>query len=622
VGAGLAGQVRDPQGLAVSGAAVAIVHKGTNAVLHRPTDDGGRFQAASLPPGEYSLTITAPGFARLVYESVPLTAVNEARFNYTRFHIRDGFDDPAPLGEAAVNGEVGLVNVNGLTFLGHYSWYGQRTTQNNFQWTDDLSIQRGPHALKTGAAARRLQLNNGTITNGYIGQLRFNSIPDFLAARPASYNRNAGNPYLGLRATELNAYLQDDWQAHPRLTLNLGLRYELNTVPYEVNGQIEDRYRFRGDHNNIAPRFGFSWRADGGGKTVLRGGYGIYYNVLELSFVGLTRFNPPLIRNVVAANPQFPNLGAQAGATIPSGLVVPDPGVRLPYAQHFNLTVERQLFHPRTVLSVGWVGTAGVKLPRAARPNGGDSLAQALRPDPALGVLNRLETSATSRYDGLLASLQWQGRRLWLRASYTFSKFLDTVSDFPTTNQGIERQLLALEETNLRLDRGVSDLDVRHVASTAYAYNLPGGWQVSGITMWQSGRPYSLYSGTDNRTGSNNNRIGDVPGSLLRPGAGNRQAILLAPGFAKAQLTPPRGTLGTIGRNTERGDGLAQFNVAVSKTFLLSERLRLQFRAESFNLTNSVNYDLPDGLLTSANFGMAIAAFDSRQTQLALRLSF
>jgi hypothetical protein len=558
------------------------------------------------------------------------SVVSEARFNYTRFHIRDGFDDPVPLGNAAVNGEVGLVNVNGLTFLGHNSWYGQRTTQNNFQWTDDVSARRGRHAVKTGIAVRRLQLNNGTITNGYIGQLRFNNIPDFLAARPASYNRNMGNPYLGLRATEFNAYLQDDWQVHPRLTLNLGLRYELNTVPYEVNGKIEDRYRFQGDHNNFAPRFGFAWRVDGDGKTVVRGGYGIYYNVLELSFVGLTRFNPPLIRNVVAANPQFPNLAANASASIPSGLVIPDPGVRQPYSQHFNLAVEKQLFNPRTVLSVGWIGTAGVKLPRAARPNGGDGLAQALRPDPTIGVLNRLETSATSRYDGLLASLQWQGRSLWLRASYTFSKFLDSISDFPTSNQGIERQLLALDETNLRLDRGTSDLDVKHVASVAYSYDLPlvrgnrwfGGWQLSGITMLQSGRPFSLYSGTDNLIGSNNNRILDIPGSLLRPGAGNRQAIVLARGFTKAQLTPARGTLGTIGRNTERADSLAQFNVALSKTFTLTERFRLQFRAESFNVANAVNYDLPDGLATSANFGSAIAAFDSRQTQLALRLSF
>jgi hypothetical protein len=558
------------------------------------------------------------------------TLVNEARFNYTRFHILDGFDDPIALGDPARNGEVGLVNVNGLTSLGHYSWYGQRTYQNNFQWTDDLTHQRGRHSLKTGIAVRRLQLNNGTVSNGYIGQLRFNSAADFLAAQPASYNRNIGNPLIGLRATEYNTYIQDDWQAHARLTLNLGLRYELNTVPVEVNGLIADKYRFGGDHTAFAPRFGFAWRADQAGKTVVRGGYGVYYNVLELSFVGLTRFNPPLIRNVVAANPQFPNLLANANAVIPSGLVIPDPIARLPYSHHFNLIVERQLFSPRAVLSVGYVGTTGLRLPLASLPNGGDGLAQSLRPDPSVGVVSRLQTVGTSSYNGLQASLNWQLSRVWLRAAYTFSKFLDQVSDFPTTNQGIDRTLLALDEANRRLDRGISDLDIRHVASFAYSYDLPwfgkrrflGGWQLNGIVLLQSGRPYTLYSGTDNLIGSNNNRVLDVPGSLLRNGADNRRAISLAPGISVPQLTPARGTLGTIGRNTERADGLRQFNVSLAKTFAVTERWRLQFRAESFNLFNNVNYDLPDGVLTSRTFGQAISAFDSRKHQLALRLSF
>jgi hypothetical protein len=558
------------------------------------------------------------------------TVVNEARFNYTRFKVLDVFDDPLALGDPSRNGLAGAVTTNGLTALGHQSFLGHYNFQNNFQWTDDLSLQRGRHSIKTGVAVRRLQLNNARIGVAFIGQVRFNSVTDFLAGRAASYSRNTGNPYIGLRATEYNAYVQDDWRVRPRLTLNLGLRYELNSVPKEVNGLIAEQYRFRGDHNNFAPRFGFAWQADRDGKTAVRGGYGVYYNVLELSFVGLTRFNPPLIQNLVAANPQFPDLLAGAQAGLPSGLVIPDVNSRLPYSHHFNLTVERQLFNPRTVLSAGYVGTTGVKLPLAARPNGGDGLPQAQRPDTSVGVVNRLETAGTSRYDGLQTSLQWEGSGIWLRAAYTFSKFLDTVSDFPTSNTGIDRQLLALDENNRRLNRGISDLDITHVASLAYSYDLPffraraflGGWQINGITMLQSGRPYTLYSGTDNPIGSNNNRILNVPGSLIRQGAGNRQAVLLAPGFTRQQLTPAPRTLGTIGRNTERGDALQQWNVSIAKTFTISERWRLQFRAESFNSINTVNYDLPDGVLTSANFGQAISAFDSRQTQLALRLSF
>jgi hypothetical protein len=144
---------------------------------------------------------------------------------------------------------------------------------------------------------------------------------------------------------------------------------------------------------------------------------------------------------------------------------------------------------------------------------------------------------------------------------------------------------------------------------------------VQGIVTANSGRPYTLYAGVDTPLGNNNNRIFDVAGSLVRtPGA--RRSIDVAPGFTKAQLTPARGVYGTIGRNTERADTLLSGNVSLFKNFTISERWKLQFRAESYNITNTTNYDAPDGVLSSANFGQSLAAFDSRQHQLALRLTF
>jgi hypothetical protein len=373
-----------------------------------------------------------------------------------------------------------------------------------------------------------------------------------------------------------------------------------------------------------------AWRADREGKTAIRGGYGIYYNVLELSFVGLTRFNPPLVGNIVAANPAFPDLAGNAQQTIPSGLVIPQRGARQPYAQHFNLTVERQLWNPETMFSVGWVGTSALKAPRTSRPNLGDGVAQSARPDPSVGVLNRLETAAASNYHGLQASLQIQRRGLWIKPAYTWSKFIDEVSDFPSSNQNIDRGLLALDESNWRLNRALSDLDTRHVLSMGWSYEVPlgksnrwlGGWMVQGILTAQSGRPYTLYSGTDTPAGNNNNRILDQPGTLVRNRAAERRAIELAPGITRAQITPVRGALGNIGRNTETADSLVSLNVGVVKPIQFSDRWRLELRGESFNLTNSANYGLPDGVLTSSNFGQAVSAFDPRQIQLALRLSF
>jgi hypothetical protein len=557
-------------------------------------------------------------------------SVNEARFNYTRFVLKDRFIDPVELGNPAINGEVGTVFVNGLSSLGQFAFMRRQTAQNNFQWTDDYSRVMGAHATKFGFAIRRMQLNSGTIAPGFTGVLRFLSIPNFLAGNAVSYNRNVGNPYIGQRATEYNFYAQDDWQIHPRLVLNLGLRYEYNTVPTEVNNLIEERYRFLPDRNNFAPRVGFAWRADRDGKTAVRGAYGIFYNVLELSFVGLTRFNPPLITNLVNANPRFPDLGAGGSQAIPSGLVIPQRDARQPYNQHLNFTIERQLFGPNATLSASYVGTIGLKAPRTSRPNGGDGMPQAQRPDRTTGVVNLLETAAASNYHGLQTQFQWRMRGVYLQASYTLSKMIDEVSDFPSSNQNLARDLLALEEANWRLNRGLSDFDVRHNANIGWSWELPwlrqnrwlGGWSLQGIANMHSGRPYTLYSGTDNLIGSNSNRVLDVPGTLTRFGGSNRQAVALAPGVTRQTITPAAGTLGTIGRNTEFSDSFVTFSVSAGKSFALSDRWRLEFRAESFNIANTVNYANPDGVLTSPNFGQAISAFDPRQIQLALRLSF
>lgn len=546
--------------------------------------------------------------------------VNEARLNYTRFDLNDNFLDPVTLGDATRNGMVGTVAVNGLTSLGQFAFMRRQTAQNTFQFADDLSWNRGGHSWKFGANIRRLQLNSGTFAPSFTGALRFNSVPDFLAGRAASYSRNVGNPYLGLRASELNFYAQDDWRIHSRLTLSLGLRYEFNSVPRDVNGLIPDQYRYSPDYNNLMPRLGLAWQLDRSAKTMLRAGYGIYYNVLELSFVGLARFNPPLIRNFATASPTFPNLLATAQAGLPSGLVVPQRNLRQPYSQHLNLALERQLINPQTVLSVAYVGTLGRKLPRVSRPNGGDGLAQSARPDTSVGVVNVLETAATSGYHSLQASFQSRIRNLTLRSSYTWAKFIDEVSDIPNSNTGLDRGILALDERNWRLNRGPSDFDLRHVFTTAFSRPLYWGIGVQGIVTLQSGRAYTLYAGSDNPYGSNNNRLMAVPGSLtLDPAA--RRVIAVDPAL-RAQLTPLRGTFGTLGRNTLAGDRLLSLNLGLSKSVVLSDKFRLEFRGEMFNLLNTVNYNPPDSVLTSPNFGQALTANDPRQAQLALRLSF
>ena len=555
-------------------------------------------------------------------------ALNELRLGYSRQTEDDTFVDSPLLGDPAINGEIGFMIIPGLSLAGPLSFLGRQNFQSNYQLTDDLLVTRGRHNLKFGSALRRVEVNGGAINNGFRGQIFFPNINAFLAGQPLTYNRNIGNPLIGLRRWEWHTYLQDDWKITENLTLNLGVRYELNTAPSESHDRIPAEFRFKTDHNNVTPRFGLAWTPME--KTVIRAGYGIFYNALEMAFLGLTRFNPPLLTNLSAFRPSFPDLLAQARESTPSGLVIPASGSLTPYAQHVNFTVERELWNPGSTLSAAYVGTLGRKLSRTRRPNGGENLTQEERPDPSVGVVNRLETSASSTYHALQMGLtQRVDSGFLFRAAYTYSRFIDDVSEFADSNQRLDRWILPLDETNLTLDRGLSDFHIPHAFNFTYLYELPwarrsrwlGDWSLSGVTTLQSGRPYTLFSGTNNPTGSDNNRIHEPPGSLIRDSSSNIP-LRLAEGFTKPHLTPGAGSLGTLGRNTERTDTLLSWNVSVSKDFNIDETKRLQVRGEFFNLFNTTNLDVVDNVLTSPNFGRALEAFDPRRVQLALRLVF
>ncbi len=586
----------------------------------------------SFTPGE---RITLSGTVQHNY-AITARLLNETRIGYSRQVENDPEEQISPLflGDPKINGEIGLLRVTGLSSAGIPSFLNQYNFQNNYQLIDDLTWSQGTHQLKFGTSVRRVQVNGGNLDNTFRGQLTFLSVNDFLAGRPASYTRNVGNPRIGLRRTEWHAYAQDDWKLTPYLTLNLGVRYELNTAPREALDRIPSQYLLDTDRNNFAPRIGFAWQPLRDGKTVVRGGYGIYFNVVEMSFLGLTRFNPPLIESFTAVNPTFPNLLEKAQRNIPSGLVVPDRVTATPYAQHLNLAVERELWNPRSSISVAYVGTLGRSLSRARRPNGGENIGQSLRPDVNLGVVTRLETSALSNYHSL--QLNWTQRLssdLQVRAAYTWSRFIDDVSAIPTANAGLDRAVIPLDENNLRLDRGVSDFDVPQILTLSYIWRLPffkqsgrrnrwlGGWSVTGITTLQSGRPFTLFSGTNNLQGTNNNRINDFAGTLVR-GTSQAIALRLADGLTQSQITPATGRLGTLGRNTERGDGMVDWNFSLSKDISLTERIKMQMRAELFNAFNVTNFNTVDGVLVSPNFGRYTSAFDPRRAQVAVRVVF
>jgi hypothetical protein len=400
-----------------------------------------------------------------------------------------------------------------------------------------------------------------------------------------------------------------------------------------VADRIPSQFLLNTDRNNFAPRFGFAWQALP--RTVVRGGYGIYYNALETVFLGLTRYNPPLIQTFTVANPTFPNLLDKATAGIPSGLVIPNKDTATPYAQHINLTVERELWNPQSTVSVAYVGTLGRKESRLRLPNGGENAAGFRRPDPAVGVVSVLETSANSSYHSF--QMSWSQRvnkDLQVRAAYTFSKYLDYVSGLTSSNTGLDRTQIPLDERDFSLDRGRSDFDIPHIFTLTGIWRAPffanrrglagrllGGWSLSGVTTLQSGRTYSLFSGTNNLNASNNNRLLDLPGTLIRCGSCSTP-VRLADGVTKAQLTPATGALGTLGRNSQRTDGMVDIAFSLSKDFRVTERLRVQLRGELFNAFNVANFNAVDGVLVSPNFGRYTSAFDPRRAQLVARVIF
>jgi hypothetical protein len=241
-----------------------------------------------------------------------------------------------------------------------------------------------------------------------------------------------------------------------------------------------------------------------------------------------------------------------------------------------------------------------------------------------------LETSANSSYNSLqIGYTQRFNTDLQVRAAYTYSKFIDDVSDIPTSNTNLARDVLPLDEGRLFLDRGTSTWDIPHVLTLTSIWRLPlfktsrylGGWTISSVSTIQAGRPYTLFTGTNTPLGNNNNRPLDISGALIR-NAPSATPIMYAPGFNAAALRPANGALGTLGRNTERGDAFYDFSLSLMKDFAMTERMRLQIRGEVFNLFNVTNFNAVDNVMTSPTFGRYTSAFDPRRAQIALRLVF
>lgn len=533
------------------------------------------------------------------------------------------------------------------------------------QFLDTLTWVHGRHSLKVGADVRyvRFPFFLNTVSRGVFtfAGLSGNPVADLLLGTVAAATRR--NPQftsdINLRTGSLNFFLHDDWKLTSHLTFHLGLRYEYNRPPADTEDRLAvadltnpgggfirvgergiPRAVIEPDRNNVAPRVGFAWRPLRSTRTVLRGGYGIFYDAAVLNANILPRYVPPFYSLDLVLGPR-PLRDAFSGHVLPvsHGLGL-DRNFRDAYYQHWNLSLQRELRNNLT-LEVAYVGSKGTKLLRVLDHNQGPAGGPPVR-NPAFGPAQLASSSASSHFHSLQLRLEQRFAGGWsLLSSYTWSRSMDDASSLAGSKAG-GIPSAPQNSFDTRAERGPSDFDTPHRYVISYVWELPfgagkrwlgqggalaamlGNWELAGITTLQSGQPFTVYYGAAaNYSGSSNGANGG-PG-FDRPNlVGNPKLADPDPArwFNTAAFAPPHRTFGNVGRNTLRADGRSQFDIALHKNLTLGEKVRLQFRTEVFNAFNTPNFFLPINDLTNASAGRAVRAYHSRQIQFGLRLGF
>ena len=571
---------------------------------------------------------------------------------------------------------LSFITVTGLSPLGDEGNNPQNSVTNVYQLINTSSYSQGRHLIKFGGDIRFSQQNafrdvesRGRLTFSPFAQISGNALADLLLGFPLLTSvARVDNPQR-LRTRSYNAFFNDSLRLSSRLTLNAGLRYEFNSPPVDADDRANvydlatrnlvrvgtngvPRGGIEADKNNFAPRVGLAWTVGKDEKTVIRAGYGIYYDQSALAPTEALYFNSPYFDNNIFFS--LPGLPLTLSDPFPTFFPFPLPDsalaiqrdLRTAYMQHWNLNVQRELGR-NSVLEVAYVGSKGTKLLTArdinqpqpsALPPG---LPFVPRPDPRFDDINLLESRANSNYHSLQTRLQQRfSRGLAALVSYTFAKSIDDASNF-FSSAGDPN--FPQNSYDFRAERGRSNFDVRHRLAISYSYDLPfgkgkryvadngwaskllSGWQSFGVITWQSGRPFTvaLLSEIDN-SGTGRSILGfganDRPNLVRNPELTSRSTDRWFNTSAFAFPTP--GTFGNAGRNIIDGPGYQSVNASLVKNTQITESVNLQFRAEVFNLFNHPNFNLPDNFLGSPTFGQITSARDPRHLQFGVKLLF
>ncbi len=613
--------------------------------------------------------------------------LNDFRFAFMREDFGIGFQSPGFAGNnfPTLFMDDGVAQFGGGIFVPRQFVFNTYTVHDSVAWTV------GRHNIKFGFEVNRIQENSNYELNT-LGYYEFNDLFTFANDDPY-YASALVNPATGqftstprhFRWWEIGPFVSDDWKVTRKLTLNLGLRYDLFTPPTEAQGILSNMifpnnpdYATRianarlgrvsqlttTQTHNFAPRIGLAYDLFGDGSTALRASYAIaYLEPYSNLYTNSSRFDPPDSVSAFAfpyyyggsinyGVPAIPSPGFQTGLT-PAGSI---PGTRIsPYgvAPNLKMAYSEQWFggiqhrFPHSLYaSINYVSTAGHDLYVWNDINRftGDrtSLAVAARRiNPNWGSTYFVQNGAGSIYHGMNAQLQKQySHGLMFTVNYTLGKSLDEVTDPGIGDYFNVWQALytgTMDVANGRLDYGRSDFDVRHRVTANAIWDLPsphagflrtiaGGWQLNGIVTLQSGRPFTVVCA--NTIVCDYNGDGNAYDRPNTPSFGNTLSGLSRSDYINGILQvsdfpiPVYGTDGNLGRNTFPGPGFAQTDASLFKNFAVRENVHLQFRWEVFNAFNRVNLYLPNSDLSLPFFGKSTQAFAPRQMQLSLKLLF
>lgn len=630
------------------------------------------------------------------------TFINEARFSYSR--IRDtyynydyGQNLATQLGIPNINvfGPIStglpIVSISGLSALGTEGPIPALRYENSFQWVDNVTWVHGKHRIKFGADIHRMRddfyqislasprgqfnfdqnytSNNGAARTGL-------GVASALLGLPATESRGVIYDFPSNRIFEPFFFVQDDIKLTQKLTLNLGLRYELYFPPVDAfNDQSNfdlqtgdmllagrsgnSRALVNLDGNNFAPRFGFAYAKNS--ATVIRGGYGISYFPDKFGatggtlndnypFISLQTVTPPSIyvpspQYALSAgipSPVIPNLNQAAIPLIGSATYF-DPNYKIGYVQSWNLTVQRQLTKD-TVLEVSYVGARGTHLfgnnhINLNLPLPGPGAVVPRQPfyslNPLATTVNLRDSSEWSIYHALQAKFQKRvSHGFWMLVSYAYARSIDdaTSSYNPLDWDGITRGPSANDFTHSITISSVYELPIGRNKALGKGMNpildaFIGGWQANGIYTFRTGLPSTATLSSALASQEVNTGGSDRPDQIASATLPSNQRSL-AQYFNTAafiSLPPASYIFGNAGRDTIRGPSFSNLDCSLFKNFQIKERYKVQVRGEFFNVANHPNYGQPGTSFGTATFG-AITSLagnaNMRQVQLGAKILF